>query len=176
MRARIPRQSVSARSGSLRLVTVRRARSPRPRVLARLGNVLSRESLAELEGVAGELSAEFRRVQNSAAADLKRRFSQKLRAANHEFLGAQVGTRSAHSLFSEALLYALSTGALPTSELHPRVQKLLPDLCDDSVGLVINGQHFGKRWKHAVRNAQQYLKRTDQIVFDGKRWAIAPPR
>ncbi len=42
--------------------------------------------------------------------------------------------------------------------------------------MVINVQHFGKRWKHAVRNAQQYLKRTGQIVFDGKRWALAAPQ
>jgi hypothetical protein len=38
---------------------------------------------------------------------------------------------------------------------------------------VINGQQFGKRWKHAVRNAQQYLKRSGQIVFDGMRWSLA---
>lgn len=139
---------------------------------SRLGNVLSRDALTELENVANELSAEFKKVQNSAATEIKRRFSQKLRAANYQFLRAQVGKRSAHSLFSEAMLYILALGALPTTELHPSIQKLLPDLCDDSVELVIDGQYFGKRWKHAVRNAQQYLKRTGQIVFDGKRWAL----
>jgi hypothetical protein len=136
---------------------------------SRLGNILSRESLVELQTVADELSEEFQKVQKSAATSLKRRFSEKLRAANHQFLRAQVGTRSAHSLFSEAILYALAASPLSTVELHPKVKKLLPDLCDDSVELVINGQQFGKRWKHAVRNAQQYLKRNGQIVFDGRR-------
>jgi hypothetical protein len=140
---------------------------------SRLGNVLSRQSLVDLQLVADELSDEFQKVQKSAASDLKRRFSEKLRAANYQFLRAQVGTRSAHSLFSEAILYALAATPLSTVELHPKVQKLLPDLCDDSVELVINGQQFGKRWKHAVRNAQQYLKRSGQIVFDGKRWSLA---
>ena len=36
-------------------------------------------------------------------------------------------------------------------------------------------KRFGKKWKHAVRNAQQYLKRTNQIQFDGKRWSLAAP-
>jgi DNA modification methylase len=31
----------------------------------------------------------------------------------------------------------------------------------------------GKRWNHAVRNAQQYLKRIGQIVCGGKRWSLA---
>ncbi len=143
---------------------------------SRLGNILSRQSLAELQTVADELSAEFQKVQKSAASSLKRRFSEKLRTANYQFLRAQVGTRSAHSLFSEAILYALAASPMSTVELHPKVQKLLPDLCDDSVELVIDGQHFGKRWKHAVRNAQQYLKRNDQIVFDGKRLSLTLSR
>ena len=69
---------------------------------------------------------------------------------------------------------AFANALMSTVELHPKVQKLLPDLCDDSVELVIDGQHFGKRWKHAVRNAQQYLKLHGQIVFDGKRWSLPP--
>jgi hypothetical protein len=141
---------------------------------SRLGNILSRQTIAELGVVADELSDEFQKVQKSATTSLKRRFSEKLRVANHQFLRAQVGTRSAHSLFSEAILYALAASPLSTIELHPKVQRLLPDLCDDSVELVINSQQFGKQWKHAVRNAQQYLKRTGQIVFDGKRWFASP--
>ncbi|HLG95596.1 MAG TPA: phospholipase D family protein [Bryobacteraceae bacterium] len=142
---------------------------------ARLGNVLRPELLAELQGLSDELCAEFRRVERSATSVLRRRFSAKLRAADYQFLRAQVGTRSAQGLFSEAILYALSASPLSTTELHPRIQRLLPDLCDDSVELVINGEQFGKRWKHAVRNAQQYLKRTGRIVFDGERWSISRP-
>ena len=140
---------------------------------SRLGNILSPESLDELRRLGEELGAEFQRVERSAASALKRQFSAKLRAANYEFLRAQVGARPAQSLFSEAILFALRPGPMPTGELHPRIQKLLLDLCDDSVELVINGEHFGKRWKHAVRNAQQHLKRTGRIVFDGKHWSVS---
>jgi hypothetical protein len=51
----------------------------------------------------------------------------------------------------------------------------LPDLCDDAVELLINGQRFGKRWKHAVRNAQQYLKRSGKIAVKGENWIIVHP-
>ena len=139
---------------------------------ARLGSILGPESIAELQTVADELSAEFQKIQNPAGTDLRRRFAAKLRSANHSFLRAQVGKRSAQSVFSAAIIYALNASPLSTVELHPTIQKLLPDLCDDSVELVINGQQFGKRWKHSVRNAQQYLKRSGQICSDGKRWSL----
>jgi hypothetical protein len=139
---------------------------------ARLGNILSTTTLDELVRTADDISFEYRRLQKSAGRKLRKRFSEKLRSANYEFLRAQVGTRSAHSLFSEAIIYSLSLGPLPTRQLHPKVQSLLPDLCDDSTELVIDGEFFGKKWKHAVRNAQQYLKRVGKVSFDGKVWAL----
>jgi hypothetical protein len=75
-------------------------------------------------------------------------------------------------VFSEVILYLLSKGPLPTVQMHPLIQRLLPDLCDDTVELVINGQPFGKKWKHHVRNAQQSLKRQGVIQFDGRRWLM----
>jgi hypothetical protein len=142
------------------------------RSYARVGNVLTPETLRELGATAKELAREFQHVQRAAGSKLRRRFSNKLRSANYEFVRAQVGARSANSLFSEAILYALSAAPLTTAELHPRIQRMLPDLCRDDVELIINGERFDKKWKHGVRNAQQHLKRTGQIEFDGKRWSL----
>jgi len=142
---------------------------------ARLGNILDLSTLTDLNTVADDISKEFRKLQRQANRRLRKRFTEKLRTANYEFLRAQVGSRSAHSLFSDAILYVLALGPLPTKDLHPRIQRLLPDLCDDSTELVINGQYFGKKWKHSVRNAQQYLKRSGQIQFDGKYWMLSRP-
>ena len=139
---------------------------------ARLGSVLSDMELQTLLRVAQQLKAEYEQMAKSTNRKLRATFTRTLHQARSQFLGAQVGTRSAHSLFAEAIMYALAQGPLKTDELHPRVQSLLPDLCDDNVELVINGQRFGKRWKHAVRNAQQYLKRTGQIAFDGQKWHV----
>ncbi len=140
---------------------------------ARLGNVLRLSDLNELGQVAEELRIEFKKVQAATKSQLRSQFDAKLRAAHHEFLRAQVGNRSAHSLFADAILYILSQGPLPTTEIHPRVQRLLPDLCDDSQELIINGERFGKRWKHTVRNAQQFLKRENKIVFNGTVWMLS---
>jgi hypothetical protein len=52
------------------------------------------------------------------------------------------------------------------------IQQLQPDICDDSIDRVIDGVHFGKRWKHYVRTAQQFLKRTGRVYFDGDRWHL----
>ena len=66
---------------------------------SRLGNILSRQSLAELQIVADELSAEFQKVQKSAASGLKRRFSEKLRTANYQFLVPRLA-RARRTVFS----------------------------------------------------------------------------
>jgi hypothetical protein len=138
----------------------------------RVGSAMSAELLKEMSSISDELIDEFQKVQRAAKAGLRQKFNQKLKKANIEFLRAQIGSRSAHSLYADAIVYVLSTGPLSTSELHPRVQKLLPDLCDDNVELVIDGQRFGKRWKHDVRNAQQFLKRQGVASFDGKQWRL----
>jgi hypothetical protein len=142
---------------------------------SRVGSAMSIELLKEMSSISDELKDEFQKVQKSVKAGLRQKFNQKLKKANLEFLRAQIGSRSAHSLFADAIVYVLSTGPLLTSELHPRIQKLLPDLCDDNLELVIDGQRFGKRWKHDVRNAQQFLKRQGIASFDGKQWRLVGP-
>lgn len=139
---------------------------------SKLGNPVSKEVLSELSSIGQELVEEYEKVQQSAKSDLKKKFNNKLRSANVEFIRAQVGKRSAHSVFSEAILYALRKRPMPTRELHPLIKQLLPELCDDTVELIIDGQHFGKKWKHHVRNVQQFLKRQGLITFDGEQWAL----
>lgn len=63
-----------------------------------------------------------------------------------------------------------------THEIHPLVEGIHPDLCDNSVDRVINGVHFGKRWKHMVRNAQQSLKAQGLIEIDNRNWRLAEVR
>jgi hypothetical protein len=72
-----------------------------------------------------------------------------------------------HAIFSDTILYLLKkNGPLTTAELHPLIQSIHPDICDDSIDRVINGQHFGKKWKHQVRSVQQLLKRQGLIYRD----------
>jgi len=143
---------------------------------ASLGNTLSNEDLRSVTQVAQKLRSEYEQLTKSVNHRLNISFARTLRQARKQFLSVQVGNRSPQSIFAEAVLHALSNEPLRTGELHPRVQSLLPDLCDDGAELIINGHRFGKRWKHAVRNAQQYLKRSGRITFSGGKWLIAQHR
>jgi hypothetical protein len=137
---------------------------------ARIGSPVLPEVLSRLSDLAKELSKEYEKVQKSTKDSIRREFSLKLRETTIEFLRAQIGTRAPHAVFADAILYILRRGPMTTHQLHPRIQKLLPELCDDKVELIIDGQKFGKKWKHHVRNAQQHLKKAGLIHFDGKRW------
>ena len=65
----------------------------------------------------------------------------------------------------------------PTTTIASAVKQLLPDLCDDYEELLINGQRFGKAWKHRVRNAQQYLKHAGRISYEKstREWRLSLP-
>ncbi len=82
--------------------------------------------------------------------------------------------KTINAIFSDTILYFLEKkGALSTEEIHPLIQAMHPDICDDSIDRVINGQHFGKRWKHLVRNAQQALKKRGLIFLKNNKWHLA---
>jgi phosphatidylserine/phosphatidylglycerophosphate/cardiolipin synthase-like enzyme len=153
------------------LTTVRNVRRDLQRY-STLGNPLTAQTISELEKVSDELRVEFQAIEKSAEKKLRRKFNETLKQADQQFLRAQVGTRSAHGLFADAMLYLLSIRPMSTRELHQKLKELLPDLCDDSTELVINGQHFGKKWKHVVRNAQVFLRRRDSIRLIGKEWHV----
>jgi len=61
---------------------------------------------------------------------------------------------------------------MSTEELHPLIQEAFPDLCDDDIDRIIDGRHFGKKWKHAVRTAQQHLKKKGLIKLKGGEWQL----
>jgi hypothetical protein len=146
------------------------------RLYAAFGSPLSPRVIVDLEAVSDQLRTEYQAVERSAQTELRRTFSDALRRANHAFLSAQVGSRSAHGLFADAMLFLLGSRPMGTRELHRELKGLLPDLCDDSQELVINGQRFGKRWKHVVRNAQTFLRRKRSIYLAGKEWHVNEPQ
>ena len=139
---------------------------------AALGNPLTAQAIIELEKVSDDLRLEYQAIERSAERGLRQKFNETLRLADQQFLRAQVGSRSAHGLFADAMLYLLSFGPMSTRDMHLKLKELLPELCDDSAELVINGQTFGKKWKHVVRNAQVFLRRAGRIVRHEKGWAL----
>src|SRR5579884_1769062 len=96
------------------------------------------------------------------------------RETEDDLIRIRVNGKSAHGIFCETILYLLNHDSLTTVQLHSRIHDIHPDLCDDTMDRVIDGKHYGKLWKHQVRNAQQYLKRNGLIAYDeGRRaWEI----
>ena len=138
---------------------------------ASLGNQISLDTLAALTKATQELRATRRQADRSITAKLREAFEQRTEAAKLELLKARAKGKTTHGIFCDTILYLLEReGPLRTVELHPLVQHIHPDLCDDTIDRVIDGVHFGKRWKHYVRNAQQALRRRGLIGFDGQRW------
>jgi len=138
---------------------------------ASLGNRVSTDTLAALAQAAQELKAMRQQADRSVKARLRAAFERRTEAAQLELLKARAKGKTTHGIFCDTVLYLLEQkGPLNTTDLHPLVQQIHPDLCDDTVDRVIDGVHFGKKWKHYVRNAQQALKRKGFIDFDGQRW------
>src|SRR3989337_2641970 len=77
-----------------------------------------------------------------------------------------------NALFSDTILFMLRKHAdgLTTEQIHTEIQNTHPDICDDSIDRVINGQHYGKRWKHYVRKAQQFLKDKGSVIRINGKW------
>ena len=125
--------------------------------LARMRNLAQRANRLR------ELVAE---EQRSIDAKVRAATIELERETEDELLRARVANRSIHAIFADTILFLLGQRAMTTVELHGRIREIHPDLCDDLVDRVIDGEHFGKLWKHQVRTAQQYLKRAGLITND----------
>ena len=85
--------------------------------------------------------------------------------------------RQINEIFSDTIIYLLSKyRQLTAVELDNFIKEIHSDICDDSIDRVINGQHFGKLWKHSVRNAQLSLKKKGVVNNEGewghKKWFL----
>ena len=142
---------------------------------ASLGARVSIEDVGVLSSQIEELQTLFKRAEKSIRERARRAFQEKLRLTHVGLLRHRARGKTTHAIFSDTIRFLLAKGPLRTEELHPLIQLIHPDLCDDSVDRIIGDVHFGKKWKHYVRNAQQYLKRHGEIAFDGARWHLRTP-
>ena len=144
---------------------------------ARLGSKIESDTILELEQLETSLRQARAAITITALPEAKRKFSAVMRRAKPILASAQVGKRSSNAVFGEAIKFALAHGPLTTPNIAKEVSKLMPALCDDSEELVINGQQYGKAWKHRLRNAQQHLKRNRIVTYDSqtRQWAISSP-
>ena len=140
-----------------------------------LGSEVDAGTLRALAPVEAALRRARAAVEDSAAPEARREFARVMRRARPALVGAQVGARSAHAVFGEAIRFVLARGPLATAAIHDEVRALLPDLCDDREELIINGEPYGSSaWKRRVRHAQLHLRRQGIIRRDPatRRWSL----
>lgn len=139
---------------------------------ASLGAKISIDDIEALPVEMEDLKALYQKAEKSIRTQARHAFEERLQLTRLQLMRHRAKGKTTHAIFSNTLRFLLARRPLRTEELQPLVQLLHPDLCDDSVDRVIGGVHFGKKWKHYVRNAQQYLKRHGEIRFDGARWHL----
>ncbi len=141
---------------------------------ARLGSPVDASTIADLLPLETELRQSRANVASSAAPAARCRFDQVMRDARPEFVSAQVGNRSAHAVFAEAIQFVLARGPRTTKSIENEVRQLMPDLCDDNEFFLVRGERYGRTWKRTLRHAQQYLKRGGSVSYNtsAKTWAL----
>lgn len=139
---------------------------------ASLGSPVDRAQLDGFAATVAELRVMRRAAERSLRNRLRREFDRRLRHFDDALLRARAAGRSAHAIFADVILHLLRQGPMSTVDLHRAIARIHPDLCDDTVDRVIDGRHFGKKWKHAVRTAQAFLRRRGDIQREGMKWQL----
>lgn len=139
------------------------------------GRLGTRMTTAELRRL-GEIAAELRDIQRDAEksvrANVRAEFARRVAEADDEVLRMRAAGRAPHAIFADAILHLLRHGPSTTDWLHQQIRGIHPDLCDDAVDRVIDGKQFGKKWKHAVRTAQQDLKKRRLVEYQAGQWRL----
>ena len=128
---------------------------------AALGASLGLPDLSEFCAHAREAKAAL--AQSTTPTPAQERFREAVRQAKDVLVRGYTSGEPIHTVFERTVLYVLRReGPMTTTELHEHVRQIHPDLCDDE-DRIIAGKNFGRKWKQAVRTAQQHLKRRDAI-------------
>jgi len=140
---------------------------------ASLGVQVGGEELKSYIEAAREVRATFREQQQSQEETARRNFEEALADARDELIRMRLRGESTNATFAKTILYLLRRkGSMATKDLHPHIQRIHPDLCDDSVDRIVEGENYGKRWKHRVRAAQSTLKQRGDVELENGKWKL----
>jgi phosphatidylserine/phosphatidylglycerophosphate/cardiolipin synthase-like enzyme len=140
---------------------------------SQLGSNITQETLKIYLEISEQIKESVKEQQKEIKTSVANKFKALFQEAENQLIKERLNIGPIHSIFSKTILYVLGKyGALSTEELHIYVKQIHPDLCDDSIDRVIDGRHFGKKWKHYVRNSQQHLKRNGLIKLENGIWKL----
>ena len=138
-----------------------------------LGASVSLEELDYIAEKVATLRAKHSARLDSSRTDLKQEFEHQLESVRESLLQLREKPgESTNAIFARTILYLLKTRPLTTLEMHPLIQNIHPDLCDDQEFRTINGKRYGRKWKHRVRAAQAGLKRRGSIELVKDLWRL----
>jgi len=137
-----------------------------------LGAVMTSEKISAYCSILDEMQELLHLRKKSSKKDVDA-LQKVLEKADEELLAAKLRGGKLHPIFEATIEYILQKhGSLPTKMINNLIQEIHPDLCDESVDRVIDGVHFGKKWKHTVRTAQQHLKHKGKIKLLDGNWLL----
>lgn len=137
-----------------------------------LGAAINFEEIKSYCSISEEIKILYQQKEKSSKAEFENRFKIAIEKADAELIKAKIGSGALHSVFEKTIFYLLQkNSSLPTSLINQQIAEIHPDLCAD-VDRIINGIHFGKKWKHAVRTAQQNLKKKGFIDLENGNWKV----
>jgi len=146
------------------------------RAYADLGAVVSASVLQRIASLAGELRRGGLPRRKAIQVLLPLGLRRQWQSIEDDVIRSKLRGQNVHATFARTILFVLRHGPMKTADIHERVREIHPELCDDAVDRVIDGRHFGKRWKHAVRTAQARLKRQGRIELHQGQWRLSPPQ
>jgi len=139
---------------------------------ANLASPILKERLGVLAAITQDLRKTRDEAQRSLKRSLRREFERKLGEAEEEVIRARAAGRTCAAVFADAIRHILRHGPASTEQIHAGIRAIHPDFCDDTVDRIIDGEHYGKKWKHQVRSAQQYLKKYGEIQLVNRIWRL----
>lgn len=141
-----------------------------------LGAVINYEEIKTYCSISEEIKFLYKQKEKSSKTEFENKFKIAVDKADIELIKAKIGLGALHSVFEKTIYYLLQKNiSLTTSSINEQIAEIHPDLCDSDVDRVINGIHFGKKWKHAVRTAQQNLKKKGFVDLENGNWKIIKP-
>lgn len=118
------------------------------RAYAGLGSTLTLETLGRLADETRELQTLKKNAERAQRqTGIGKQLRQRANVIQDTLLRSRIRDRPITAIFSDTIRYLLWSGPKTTEELHER-KDIHPDICDDTIDRVINGQRFGKLWKH----------------------------
>lgn len=141
--------------------------------ILRLGALVPAEELALYCLAVERVQSQLKKDNEALRSKARKAYKSALIDLEDRLIRLRLAGGPIHTVFAHTIEYLLRMhGPLATTELHPLIQSIHPDLCDDSVDRVIDGRRYGKKWKHAVRSAQQQLKAAGRALFEEGRWRL----